>query len=93
LFLIVDNSFVAGSSISSVVTSVGASRPASALFFGTSNGTDDVTTRMTIKSNGVVNFTPLAADPPVGESDAGDVYYNSTNNVLRVFNGTAWADL
>jgi hypothetical protein len=44
-----------------------------------------------MKANGAVRFVPLAADPASGE--AGDVYYNSTDNKLRVYNGTSWVDL
>ena len=44
-----------------------------------------------VKRNGAVRFVPLASDPASGE--AGDVYYNSTDNKLRVYNGTSWIDL
>lgn len=47
--------------------------------------------RARIKSNGQVRFIPLAADP--ANAEAGDVYYNSGTNKLRVYNGTAWVDL
>jgi hypothetical protein len=43
-----------------------------------------------IKSNGQVRFVPLSADPSGAES--GDVYYNSSTNKLRVYNGS-WVDL
>jgi hypothetical protein len=56
------------------------------LLLGTGN-----TERVRIKSNGAVRFVPLASDPASGE--AGDVYYNSTSNKLRVYNGTSWVDL
>lgn len=52
------------------------------------NGSSD---RMRIKTNGQVRFVPLAADPAGAE--AGDVYYNSGTNKLKVYNGTAWVDL
>jgi hypothetical protein len=48
--------------------------------------------RMQIKSTGSVRFVPLAADPASG-NEAGDVYYNSSTNKLRVYNGTSWVDL
>ena len=47
--------------------------------------------RVRVKSTGAVRFVPLAADPASGES--GDVYYNSSTNKLRVYNGTSWVDL
>ncbi len=47
--------------------------------------------KMTLKSTGQVRFVPLAADPSGAE--AGDVYYNSTSNKLKCYNGTTWNDL
>jgi hypothetical protein len=47
--------------------------------------------RMRIKATGQVRFQPLSADPSGAES--GDVYYNSSTNKLRVYNGTSWVDL
>lgn len=35
-----------------------------------------------------LNFKPRASDPSDGQ--AGDIYYNTTNNVFRFFNGTVW---
>lgn len=52
---------------------------------------NSITERMRIKTNGQVRFIPLAADPAGAE--AGDVYYNSGTNKLKVYNGTAWVDL
>ena len=46
------------------------------------------TERVRVKSQGQMRFVPLAADPSGAE--AGDVYYNSTTNKLKVYNGTAW---
>jgi hypothetical protein len=46
--------------------------------------------RARIKSTGQVRFVPLSADPSGAET--GDVYYNSSTNKLRVYNG-AWVDL
>jgi hypothetical protein len=46
--------------------------------------------RARIKSTGQVRFVPLSADPAGAET--GDVYYNSSTNKLRVYNG-AWVDL
>jgi hypothetical protein len=47
--------------------------------------------RLRVKSTGAVRFFPLAADPATGET--GDVYYNSVDNKLRVYDGTNWVDL
>lgn len=47
--------------------------------------------RLRLKSAGQLRYVPLAADPAGAE--AGDVYYNSSTNKLRVYNGTAWVDL
>jgi hypothetical protein len=48
------------------------------------------TERARVKSTGQVRFVPLSADPAGAET--GDVYYNSSTNKLRVYNG-AWVDL
>jgi predicted heme/steroid binding protein len=49
------------------------------------------TIRVTFKNGGQVNFQPLAADP--AGAGAGDVYYNSGTNKLRLYDGTSWVDL
>ena len=46
------------------------------------------TERVRVKSQGQMRFVPLTADPSGAE--AGDIYYNSTTNKLKVYNGTAW---
>ncbi len=56
---------------------------------GTAGGANP-TDMMVIKNSGQVRFVPLASDPAGGET--GDVYYNSSTNKLRVYNG-AWIDL
>jgi hypothetical protein len=48
------------------------------------------TERAIVKTTGQIRFVPLSADPAGAET--GDVYYNSTTNKLRVYNG-AWVDL
>jgi hypothetical protein len=47
--------------------------------------------RAVVKSTGQVRFVPLASDPAGAE--AGDVYYNSTSNKLKCYNGSTWNDL
>jgi len=47
--------------------------------------------RLRIKSTGQTRFEPLAADP--GGAQSGDVYYNSSTNKLRLYDGTSWVDL
>lgn len=49
------------------------------------------TERARIKTTGQVRFVPLASAPSGAE--AGDVYYDSGTNKLRVYNGTSWVDL
>jgi len=49
------------------------------------------TVRATVKQNGQVNFAPLGAAP--SGAAAGDVYYDSSTNKLRCYNGTSWNDL
>jgi hypothetical protein len=49
------------------------------------------TERARVKSTGQLRFVPLASDPAGAET--GDVYYNSTDNKLKVYNGTSWVDL
>jgi len=51
----------------------------------------NVSERLRIKSTGQIRFVPIAADPSGAES--GDVYYNSSTNKLRCYNGTSWNDL
>ena len=57
--------------------------------FFTSTG--DGTERVRIKNEGQVRFVPLASAPAGAE--AGDVYYDSSNNRLRCYNGTTWINL
>jgi hypothetical protein len=52
------------------------------------NSSGTLTERVRVKTGGQMRFVPLAADPSGAE--AGDVYYNSTTNKLKVYNGTAW---
>lgn len=61
-------------------------------FVATRDVTTDTlpTVRLRVKAAGQTRFMPLSADPAGAET--GDVYYNSTTNKLRVYNG-AWVDL
>jgi hypothetical protein len=61
------------------------------LAFATTNGGASTAERVRIKSNGQLRFIPLAADPAGAE--AGDVYYNSGTNKLRLYDGSTWVDL
>jgi len=47
--------------------------------------------RFRIKNEGQVRFYPLASAPASAEK--GDVYYDSTTDKLRCYNGTTWNDL
>jgi hypothetical protein len=57
----------------------------------TPNAGTTPTNRIIVKNGGQVRFVPLAADP--AGADAGDVYYNSGTNKLRLYDGTNWVDL
>jgi predicted heme/steroid binding protein len=46
--------------------------------------------RFRIKANGSVRYIPMATP---ASAEAGDVYYDSTTNKLRCYNGTSWNDL
>lgn len=65
--------------------------PGRLMFSTTSDGSATATERMRIKSNGVVRFIPLSADPASAEE--GDMYFNSTSKKLKVYDGTSWVDL
>jgi hypothetical protein len=49
------------------------------------------TERLRVKSTGGVKYVPLATAPATPEQ--GEVYFDSTTKKLRVYDGTAWADL
>jgi hypothetical protein len=48
------------------------------------------TVHVTIKANGSVRYQPMATP---ASAEAGDVYYDSSTNKLRCYNGTSWNDL
>jgi hypothetical protein len=50
------------------------------------------TERVRVKTGGQVRYVPLSAAPTTNV-EAGDVYYDSTTNKLRCYNGTTWNDL
>jgi hypothetical protein len=50
------------------------------------------TARIQLKTEGHVRFVPLSAAPTTNVQ-SGDVYYDSTTNKLRCYNGTTWNDL
>ena len=57
------------------------------LSFSAGNATT-LSERLRIKSTGQVRFAPLASDP--SNAQAGDIYYNSTTNALKLYDGTVW---
>jgi len=57
----------------------------------TFNGFDN-SERLQLKQGGQLKFSTLTSDPTLDVS-AGDVYYNTTSNKLKVYNGTIWQDL
>jgi hypothetical protein len=69
---------------------ISTSKDASELAFFNTQGAV-ITERMRIRTEGQVRFVPLAAAP--SNTQAGDVYYDSTTNKLRCYNGTTWNDL
>jgi hypothetical protein len=52
----------------------------------------DNSERLQLKKQGQLKFATLTSDPTLDVS-AGDVYYNTTSNKLKVYNGTIWQDL
>jgi hypothetical protein len=72
----------------SIVAINGADSDIMSLSFRTSTSAINISEKVRIKAQGQMRFVPLAADPSGAE--AGDVYYNSTTNKLKVYNGTAW---
>ena len=77
----------------SIGVSNGAAGSNGTLIFSTCSSifTNTNTERVRIKPTGQVRFFPLAADPAGAE--AGDVYYNSSSNKLKCYNGSTWNDL
>jgi hypothetical protein len=65
------------------------------LSIGVGSGQNDVQNetpeRVRIKAAGQVRFVPRSGNPSGAE--AGDVYYDSGDNKLKVYNGTSWENL
>jgi hypothetical protein len=65
------------------------------LYFGYGNSWSGdggtITNCAIVKPTGQVRFVPLSSDP--SDAESGDVYYNSSSNKLKVYNGTSWVDL
>jgi hypothetical protein len=57
---------------------------------GTAGNVITYAERMRIKPNGSVRYIPMATP---SSSEAGDVYYDSSTNKLRCYDGTSWNDL
>jgi hypothetical protein len=57
---------------------------------GTAGNVITYTERISIKANGSVRYIPMATP---SSAEAGDVYYDSSTNKLRCYNGTSWNDL
>jgi hypothetical protein len=60
-------------------------------FSTTPNGSTGSQERLRIKANGQVRFVPLASAP--ANPEVGDIYYDSSNNRLRVYIDTGWTNL
>lgn len=61
----------------------------SAYEFRSTIGANSKTVLSTNRLTGATRFISLSADPASG-NEAGDVYYNSSTNKLRVYNGSRW---
>jgi hypothetical protein len=57
----------------------------------TFNGFDN-SERLQLKQGGQLKFATLTSNP-TSDVSAGDVYYNTTTNTLRLYNGTSWFNL
>ena len=87
LTLSTDTPFLTGANINSAANPLAIGTTGSGVVAFFTNNAE----RMRAKANGQVRFIPLAA-APLG-AEAGDVYYDSTTNKLRCYNGTTWNDL
>ncbi len=71
--------------------------PGAKLEFATSDGTSQTgEVRMTIESNGRVNIaTVLKLTPGTapGTPEEGDIYYDSSENKVKVYTGSSWENL
>jgi hypothetical protein len=64
------------------------SRTSDLAFYSYQQSGSGITERVRVKSTGQMRFVPLASDP--SGAQAGDVYYNSTTNALKLYDGTVW---
>jgi hypothetical protein len=87
LTLSTDTPFLTGANINSGANPLAIGTTSTGVVALFTNNTE----RLRVKTNGQVRFIPLAAAP--GSPEAGDVYYDSTTNKLRCYNGTTWNDL
>jgi hypothetical protein len=79
----------AAASIAAIHTSrTAGSRTSDLAFYSYQQSGSGITERARIKSTGQMRFVPLASDP--AGAQAGDIYYNSTTNALKLYDGTVW---
>jgi hypothetical protein len=83
--------FYNASNYAAEVVAVGSSTTSRIDFATAAAANTSPTNRVTVKAAGQLRFVPLAADPAGAE--AGDVYYNSGTNKLRLYDGSTWVDL
>jgi len=66
------------------------SMPGRIEFYTTPDGSISALRRLNLKQNGALRFVPQQQP---SSAEAGDVYYDSSTNKLRCYNGTIWNDL
>lgn len=65
---------------------------------GVNSGDISIETGSASTTRGKINLSAISVNLPQNSSDpssgvAGDIYYNTTTNVIRFYNGTAWSDI
>jgi hypothetical protein len=83
--------FYNASNYAAEIVAVGSSTTSRIAFATSDAANTGPTDRVSVKAAGQLRFIPLAADPAGAE--AGDVYYNSGTNKLRLYDGSTWVDL
>ena len=63
---------------------------ADAISSGTGTGSLDTCATNITNINTFANVYRIASSAPSSSLDEGDLWYDSTNNVLKIYNGTAW---